>query len=182
MLMPSARRCGPSTKTPSSSSSTRRPECPKPPSRQPAGRSDAVALWCVPLDLFALKEVLSLALRARAKRRSKKPRIRFVPSRVPGNTNLGRSLSESLEKWARKSCPSRAAHRRRRIGGQRTHDDRIRTELPRSRRILRVGPCRRQNPPPLIIPAIFFAPARTRPGPPAIFANAVFRPQSVANR
>jgi chromosome partitioning protein len=57
------------------------------------------------LDLFALKEAVSLALRARAKRRSKKPRIRFVPSRVPGNTNLGRGLSESLEKMGKKVLP-----------------------------------------------------------------------------
>lgn len=57
------------------------------------------------LDLFALKEAVSLALRARARRRSKKPRIRFVPSRVPGNTNLGRGLSESLEKMGKKVLP-----------------------------------------------------------------------------
>jgi chromosome partitioning protein len=57
------------------------------------------------LDLFALKEAVSLALRARAKRRSKKPRIRFVPSRVPGNTNLGRGLSDSLEKMGKKVLP-----------------------------------------------------------------------------
>jgi chromosome partitioning protein len=57
------------------------------------------------LDLFALKEAVSLALRARAKRRSKKPRIRFIPSRVPGNTNLGRGLSESLEKMGKKVLP-----------------------------------------------------------------------------
>jgi chromosome partitioning protein len=57
------------------------------------------------LDLFALKEAVSLALRARAKRGSKKPRIRFVPSRVPGNTNLGRGLSESLENMGKKVLP-----------------------------------------------------------------------------
>src|ERR1035437_7206119 len=34
-----------------------------------------------PLDLFSLKEALSLALKARAERRSKRPRIRFVPSK-----------------------------------------------------------------------------------------------------
>ena len=50
-----------------------------------------------PLDLLPLKEALSLALKARALRRSKKPRISFVPSKVLMNTNLGRGLSSSLE-------------------------------------------------------------------------------------
>jgi len=74
---------------------------------QAALLADLMLLPCgaSPLDLFALKEALSLALRARAKRRSKKPRIRFVPSRVPGNTNLGRGLSESLEKMGKKVLP-----------------------------------------------------------------------------
>ena len=69
--------------------------------------ADLMLLPCgaSPLDLFALKEALSLALRARAERRSKKPRIRFVPSRVPANTNLGRGLSESLEKMGKKVLP-----------------------------------------------------------------------------
>jgi chromosome partitioning protein len=58
-----------------------------------------------PLDLFALKEALGLALKARAERRSKKPRIRFVPSRVPANTNLGRSLPSSLEAMGKKVLP-----------------------------------------------------------------------------
>jgi chromosome partitioning protein len=74
---------------------------------QAALLADLMLLPCgpSPLDLFALKEALSLALRARAKRRSKKPRIRFVPSRVPANTNLGRSLSSSLEKMGKKVLP-----------------------------------------------------------------------------
>src|SRR5207248_2837263 len=57
--------------------------------------ADLVLLPCgpSPLDLYALKEALALALKARAERRSKKPRIRFVPSRVPMNTNLGHGLS-----------------------------------------------------------------------------------------
>ena len=69
--------------------------------------ADLMLLPCgaSPLDLFALKEALSLALRARAERRSKKPRIRFVPSRVPANTNLGRGLSGSLEKMGKKVLP-----------------------------------------------------------------------------
>jgi chromosome partitioning protein len=69
--------------------------------------ADLMLLPCgaSPLDLFALKDSLSLALRARSERRSKKPRIRFVPSRVPGNTNLGRGLSESLERMGKKVLP-----------------------------------------------------------------------------
>ena len=69
--------------------------------------ADLMLLPCgaSPLDLLALKDSLSLALRARAERRSKKPRIRFVPSRVPANTNLGRGLSESLEKMGKKVLP-----------------------------------------------------------------------------
>jgi len=59
-----------------------------------------------PLDLFALKEALALALHARAARRSKKPRIRFVPSRVLLNTNLGRGLAQSLEKMGKKVLPA----------------------------------------------------------------------------
>jgi chromosome partitioning protein len=69
--------------------------------------ADLMLLPCgaSPLDLFALKEALALSLRARARRRSKKPRIRFVPSRVPANTNLGRELSGSLEKLGKKVLP-----------------------------------------------------------------------------
>ena len=58
-----------------------------------------------PLDLFSLKEALSLALKARAERRSKRPRIRFVPSKVLLNTNLGRNLSSSLEEMGKKVLP-----------------------------------------------------------------------------
>ena len=62
--------------------------------------ADLVLLPCgpSPLDLLALK--------SRAERRSKKPRIRFVPSRVSMNTNLGRSLSSSLEQMGKKVLPS----------------------------------------------------------------------------
>jgi chromosome partitioning protein len=69
--------------------------------------ADLVLLPCgpSPLDLFALKEALSLVLKARAQRRSKKPRIRFVPSKVLSNTNLGRGLSESLAKMGKKVLP-----------------------------------------------------------------------------
>ncbi|MBI4874655.1 MAG: ParA family protein [Acidobacteria bacterium] len=69
--------------------------------------ADLMLLPCgaSPLDLFALKEALSLALKARAQRRSKKPRIRFVPSKVLLNTNLGRSLSSSLAQMGKKVLP-----------------------------------------------------------------------------
>jgi len=58
-----------------------------------------------PLDLFSLKEALALALKARAERRSKRPRIRFVPSKVLLNTNLGRNLAASLEEMGKKVLP-----------------------------------------------------------------------------
>ena len=58
-----------------------------------------------PLDLFSLNEALSLALKARAARRAKRPRIRFVPSKVLMHTNLGRGLSSSLKEMGRKVLP-----------------------------------------------------------------------------
>lgn len=69
--------------------------------------ADLVLLSCgpSPLDLYALKEALNLSLKARAERRSKKPRIRFVPSRVLMNTNLSRNLSASLENMGKKVLP-----------------------------------------------------------------------------
>jgi chromosome partitioning protein len=69
--------------------------------------ADLVLLPCgpSPLDLFPLKEALGLALKARAVRRSKKPRIRFVPSRIVKNTRLGRELSGSLEEMGKKVMP-----------------------------------------------------------------------------
>lgn len=69
--------------------------------------ADLVLLPCgpSPLDLFALKQVLSLALKARAERRSKKPRIRFVPSKVLMSTNLGRGLASSLKDMGKKVLP-----------------------------------------------------------------------------
>ncbi len=69
--------------------------------------ADLVLLPCgpSPLDIFPLKEALGMALKARAERRSKKPRIRFVPSRVLKNTNLGRELSSSLEEMGKKVLP-----------------------------------------------------------------------------
>jgi chromosome partitioning protein len=69
--------------------------------------ADLMLLPCgpSPLDLFALKESLSLALKARAERRSKKPRIRFVPSKVLMSTNLGRGLASSLKDMGKKVLP-----------------------------------------------------------------------------
>ena len=69
--------------------------------------ADLMLLPCgpSPLDLFALKEALSLTLKARAARRSKKPRIRFVPSKVLMSTNLGRGLASSLKDMGRKVLP-----------------------------------------------------------------------------
>ncbi|MGA2269221.1 MAG: ParA family protein [Bryobacteraceae bacterium] len=69
--------------------------------------ADLLLLPCgpSPLDLFALKEALSLGLKARAERRSKKPRIRFVPSKVVMTTNLGRGLAASLKDMGRKVLP-----------------------------------------------------------------------------
>jgi chromosome partitioning protein len=70
--------------------------------------ADLMLLPCgpSPLDLFSLKEALSLALKARAERRSKKPRIRFVPSKVLMSTNLGRGLASSLKDMGKKVLPS----------------------------------------------------------------------------
>ena len=69
--------------------------------------ADLVLLPCgpSPLDLFSLKDALAQALKARAERRSKKPRIRFVPSRVLMSTNLGRNLSSTLEEMGKKVLP-----------------------------------------------------------------------------
>jgi len=75
---------------------------------QAALAADLILLPCgpSPLDLFALKEPLSLALKARAERRSKKPRIRFVPSKVLMSTNLSRALEGSLKDMGRKVLPA----------------------------------------------------------------------------
>jgi len=75
---------------------------------QAALAADLVLLPCgpSPLDLFALKEALSLALKARAERRSKKPRIRFVPSKVLMSTNLSRTLASSLNDMGKKVLPA----------------------------------------------------------------------------
>lgn len=74
---------------------------------QAALLADLMLLPCgpSPLDLFALKAALTLALKARAERRSKKPRIRFVPSKVTMHTNLGRNLEASLNAMGKKVLP-----------------------------------------------------------------------------
>jgi chromosome partitioning protein len=70
--------------------------------------ADLVLLPCgpSPLDLFSMKPALSQTLKARAERRSKKPRIRFVPCKILRNTNLGRGLSSSLEDLGKKVLPA----------------------------------------------------------------------------
>ena len=70
--------------------------------------ADLVLLPCgaSPLDLFALKEAIALALQARAERRSKKPRIRLVPSKVNMSTRLSRGLTSSLEEMGKKVLPA----------------------------------------------------------------------------
>ena len=75
---------------------------------QAALAADLMLLPCgpSPLDLLALKDALALALKARAERRSKRPRIRFVPSKVLANTNLGKSLHSSLNDLGKKVLPS----------------------------------------------------------------------------
>ena len=62
-------------------------------------RPHAVARGASALDLDCLESGVSLALRARARRRSKKPRIRFVPSRAPVNQSGTRAdrLPEKME-------------------------------------------------------------------------------------
>jgi chromosome partitioning protein len=69
--------------------------------------ADLLLLPCgpSPLDLFALKEAIALALQARAERRSKKPRIRLVPSKVNMSTRLSRGLTSSLEDMGKKVLP-----------------------------------------------------------------------------
>jgi chromosome partitioning protein len=75
---------------------------------QSALAADLMLLPCgpSPLDLFALREALSLSLKARAERRSKKPRIRLVPSKVQMNSNLSRGLASSLQGMGKKVLPS----------------------------------------------------------------------------
>jgi len=59
-----------------------------------------------PLDLFALKEALSLGLKARAETAVEEAAHPFVPSKVLMTTNLGRGLASSLKDLGRKVLPS----------------------------------------------------------------------------
>jgi chromosome partitioning protein len=70
--------------------------------------ADLMLLPCgpSPLDLFPLKDALNIALKARAQRRVKRPRIRFVPSKVLMNTVLGRNLTSELEAMGKKVLPA----------------------------------------------------------------------------
>ena len=69
--------------------------------------ADLVLLPCgpSPLDLYPLRDAVAMGLKARSERGSKKPRIRFVPSKISKSTNLGRELSGSLEALGRKVLP-----------------------------------------------------------------------------
>jgi chromosome partitioning protein len=75
---------------------------------QAAMAADLMLLPCgpSPLDLFALREALSLSLKARAERRSKKPRIRLVPSKVLMSSKLSRGLESSLKDMGKKVLPA----------------------------------------------------------------------------
>ena len=75
---------------------------------QAAMVADLMLLPCgpSPLDLFALKEAIATALKARAERRAKKPRIRLVPSKVNMSTRLSRGLTSSLEEMGKKVLPA----------------------------------------------------------------------------
>src|ERR1017187_2274252 len=75
---------------------------------QAALAADLMLLPCgpSPLDLFALKEALSLSLKALVLRCPKKPRIRFVPSKVLMSKNLSRGLASSLKDMGKKVLPA----------------------------------------------------------------------------
>lgn len=59
-----------------------------------------------PLDIMAAREALELTKEARAQRKNRKPLIRFVPSKVLAQTNLGRDLKASLEGLGEKALPT----------------------------------------------------------------------------
>lgn len=58
-----------------------------------------------PLDIMAAREALELVREARAQRKGRKPKARFVPARVIARTMLGRDLSTSLEELGEKVLP-----------------------------------------------------------------------------
>ena len=59
-----------------------------------------------PLDIMAAREALDLVREARRQRKGRKPKARFVPSRVIARTALGRDLSTSLEELGEKVLPA----------------------------------------------------------------------------
>ncbi|MDQ3257987.1 MAG: ParA family protein [Acidobacteriota bacterium] len=59
-----------------------------------------------PLDIMAAREALELTKEARTQRKNRKPIIRFIPSKVLAQTNLGRDLRASLEGLGEKALPS----------------------------------------------------------------------------
>lgn len=59
-----------------------------------------------PLDIMAAREALELTKEARTQRNGRKPLIRFIPSKVLANTNLGRDLKASLEGLGEKALPT----------------------------------------------------------------------------
>lgn len=69
--------------------------------------ADLVLIPCgpSPLDLLAAREALTMTLEARRRRGGVKPLIRFIPSRVMTNTNLGRDLPGSLADLGEKVLP-----------------------------------------------------------------------------
>ena len=103
--------------------------------------ADLMLLPCgpSPLDLFALKEALSMTLKARAERRSKKPRIRFVPSKVLMSTNLGRGLESSLKNGEESAAAHRATDRGGGGGVERADGGGVRSEFSRARGVSRAG-------------------------------------------
>jgi chromosome partitioning protein len=58
-----------------------------------------------PLDIMAAKDALAVTREAREQRGGKKPLVRFVPSKVLGQTTLGRDLSGTLEELGEKVLP-----------------------------------------------------------------------------
>lgn len=59
-----------------------------------------------PLDIMAAREALDLVREARRQRKGRRPKARFVPSRVIARTALGRDLSTSLEELGEKVLPA----------------------------------------------------------------------------
>jgi chromosome partitioning protein len=59
-----------------------------------------------PLDIMAAKDALALAVEAEKQRGDGKPVVRFVPSKVQLQTNLGRELPDSLQNLGQKVLPA----------------------------------------------------------------------------